>query len=121
MNDKAFEKKVDRDVAQVKKDFSTLVGDGAAGLQRKYDQVADGAREKVSGAREKVSGAVSTMKKDVGSSLSQYNEKVQDVADRFPGDFGKNAAGYPWVTITVSLVLGLLLGLLLKPGRQHSA
>lgn len=114
MNDKTFEKKVDRDVAQAKKDFSTLVGDGAAGLQRKYDQVADSAREKVS-------GAVNTLKKDVGGGLSQYNEKVQDVADRVPGNFGRIAAGYPWVTVTVSLVLGLLLGFILKPGRQHSA
>ena len=43
---------------------------------------------------------------------------MQAVADQVPGDFAKKAAGYPWVTITVSLALGLLLGGLLKPGRQ---
>jgi ElaB/YqjD/DUF883 family membrane-anchored ribosome-binding protein len=50
--------------------------------------------------------------------LSQYNAKVQDIANRVPGDFGKKIAGYPWVTITMSLAFGLLLGVMLKPGRQ---
>jgi ElaB/YqjD/DUF883 family membrane-anchored ribosome-binding protein len=129
MNDKAFEKKVDRDVEQTKKDFETLgednvtgltrikkdlatLGeDGVAGLGRKFERLADDAKEMVS-------VAVNTLNKDVGNGLSQYNAKVQDFADRVPGDFGKKAAGYPWVTITISLVFGLLLGVLLKPGRQ---
>jgi len=68
--------------------------------------------------KELVTGAVKTLNKDVGHRLSQYNAIVQDFADRFPGDFGKKAARYPWVMITLSLVCGLLLGVLLKPGRQ---
>ena len=48
------------------------------------------------------------MNKVVGQGLSQYNTKIQEVADRVPGDFAKKAAGYPWVTITLSLAAGLL-------------
>jgi ElaB/YqjD/DUF883 family membrane-anchored ribosome-binding protein len=129
MNNKEFEKQVNRDVDQAKKDFSTLgednvtglarikndlvkLGeDGVTGLSRKFEQLADETKETVT-------DAVKTLNKDVGHGLSQYNAKVQDVADRVPGGIGKKAAAYPWVTITISLVFGLLLGVLLKPGRQ---
>jgi len=129
MKDKTFEKQVNQDIDQTKKDIATLGDDnvaglaritkdlgalkedGVTGLGRKFEQLADEAKEMVS-------GAVNTLNKDVGNGLNQYNAKVQDVADRFPGGFGKKAAGYPWVTITISLALGLLLGVLLKPGRQ---
>jgi ElaB/YqjD/DUF883 family membrane-anchored ribosome-binding protein len=129
MNDKAFEKKVNRDVDQAKEDFTTLgedsvtglarikkdlvtLGDdGVTGLSRKFEQLADDTKEMIT-------DAVKTLNKDVGHELSQYNAKVQDVADRVPGGIGKKVAGYPWVTITMSLIFGLLLGVLLKPGRQ---
>jgi hypothetical protein len=66
-----------------------------------------------------VTEAARSLNKDVGHGLSSYNAKVQDVADRLPGDFDKKSARYPIVTITMSLAAGLLLGiLLLKPGRQ---
>jgi ElaB/YqjD/DUF883 family membrane-anchored ribosome-binding protein len=130
MKDKTFEKKVDRDIDQMKKDLTslgennvtglakiktdlvTLGEDGTTGLNRKFEQLAGDTKEMVT-------DTLKALNKDVGHGLSQYNEKVQDVADRFPGDFGKKAAGYPWVTISVSLAFGLLLGLLLKPGRKH--
>ena len=132
MNDKTFEKKVDRDVDQVKKDITalgednvsgmakikkglvTLGEDGVTGLSRKFEQLAGDTKEKVT-------DATKTVNKDVGHRLSQYNSKVQDVVDRVPGSLGKKAAGYPWVTITVSLAFGLVLGvilLLLKPNRK---
>ena len=129
MKDKPFEKQVNQDIDQTKKDIATLGEDNVAGLAkitkdlaalkedgvtgmgRKFEQLADEAKERVS-------GAVNTLNKDVGNGLNQYNAKVQDVADRFPGGLGKKAAGYPWVTITMSLAFGLLLGILLKPGRQ---
>jgi ElaB/YqjD/DUF883 family membrane-anchored ribosome-binding protein len=129
MNDTAFENKVKQDVDQTKKDFTSLGDDNLTGLGKiKNDFVTlgeDGLTEmgrkfeQLAGdTKEMVTDAVKTVNKDVGHGLSQYNTKVQDVADRFPGDFGKKAAGYPWVTISVSLAIGLLLGLLLKPGRQ---
>ena len=111
MNDKAFEDKVTGDVDQAKKDLATLGDDGVTGLSRIFQQLANDAKETAT-------VAVQTLNQSVGQGLSQYNAKVQEVADGIPGGFAKKAAAYPWVTITVSLALGLLLGLLLKPGRR---
>jgi ElaB/YqjD/DUF883 family membrane-anchored ribosome-binding protein len=69
-------------------------------------------------AKKTVDETVKTVNKAVGQGLSQYNTKVQELADRAPGDFAKKAAAYPWVTVTLSLAVGLFLGVLLKPGRQ---
>jgi ElaB/YqjD/DUF883 family membrane-anchored ribosome-binding protein len=65
-----------------------------------------------------VVGAAATVKKDVGHGLSQYNAKAQEVANQVPGGFGKKAVRYPWVTISIALAVGFLLGSLLKPTRQ---
>jgi ElaB/YqjD/DUF883 family membrane-anchored ribosome-binding protein len=111
MRDKTFENKVNRDVDKVKKDFATLGDDGVTGLSRMFAQRSDDAKKTVA-------DTVETVNKAVGQGLSQYNTKIQEVADRVPGDFAKKAAGYPWVTITISLAAGLLLGVLLKPSRQ---
>jgi ElaB/YqjD/DUF883 family membrane-anchored ribosome-binding protein len=140
MNDQQFENKVRQDNAKVKKDLSTLVGDGTAQFSRFEDDVSqatnkakedlitwmENAVSQLSGgiekltddARETMVGAASTVKKDVGHGLSQYNAKVQEVADKVPGGFGEKAARYPWVTISISLVVGFLLSSLLKPTRQ---
>jgi ElaB/YqjD/DUF883 family membrane-anchored ribosome-binding protein len=112
MNDKQFENKVNRDVDKAEKALSALGDDGVTGLKRIFEPLADDAKKSVT-------GAVKILNKEIGQGLSQYNAKVQNVADRVPGGFGKKAAGYPWVTSTISLAFGLLLGvLLLKPGRQ---
>jgi ElaB/YqjD/DUF883 family membrane-anchored ribosome-binding protein len=106
MSDKAFEKKVNRDVDKAKNDLATLGEDGVTGLSRKFEQLTDDTKKTVD-------VAVKTVNKAVGQGLSQYNAKVQEVADRVPGGLGEKATGYPWVTITISLTLGLLLGVLL--------
>jgi ElaB/YqjD/DUF883 family membrane-anchored ribosome-binding protein len=118
MNDKAFENKVNRDIDKAKEDVAalrvdtaTLGEDGVTGLSRKFEQLTDETKVMVT-------DAVKSLNQEVGHGLSTYNAKVQDVADRLPGDFGKKAARYPWVTITMSLAAGLLLGVLLKPRRQ---
>lgn len=111
MDNKAFEKKVDQDVDQAINDFATLGNDGVTGLNR---MIVRGAED----AKKMVDDTMKTVNKTVGQGLSQYNTKLQDVADSVPGDFAKKAARYPWVTITISLAIGLLIGGLLKPGRQ---
>ena len=111
MDDKAFENKVDRDIDKAKEDVATLGEDGVTGLSRKFEQLTDETKEMVT-------DAVKSLNQEVGHGLSTYNAKVQDFADRLPGDLGKKAARYPWVTITMSLAAGLLLGVLLKPRRQ---
>ncbi len=118
MDDKVFENKVNRDIDKVKEDVAmlgedvaTLGEDGVTGLSRKFEQYTDETKGMVT-------DAVRSLNQEVGHGLSTYNAKVQDIVDRLPGDFGKKAARYPWVTITMSLAAGLLLGLLLKPGRR---
>jgi ElaB/YqjD/DUF883 family membrane-anchored ribosome-binding protein len=111
MNDKPFENKVKRDVDKVKKDLVTLEDDGVTGLNRVFEHLADDAKKMVD-------VEVKTLNEAVDHGLSQYNAKVQNVADRIPGGFSKKATEYPWVTITISMAFGLLLGVLLKPGRQ---
>jgi len=111
MDDKAFENKVNRDIDKAKEDVATLGEDGVTGLSRKFEQLTDETKEMVT-------DAVKSLNQEVGHGLSTYNAKVQDFADRLPGDFGKKAARFPWVTITMSLAAGLLLGVLLKPRRQ---
>jgi len=131
MNDKAFEKKVNQDVDQTKENLATLGEDSLAGLDnikkdlatlgddvvtrlsRKFEQLSDSTKEMVT-------EAVKTLNKDVGHGLSQYNAKAQDVADKVPGGFSEKATKYPWVTMSITLAAGLLLGVLLKSApRQH--
>ena len=85
MNDKAFEKRINRDFDRAKRDLAALRDDAVTGLSKKFEQLADGPRKKAA-------VAVKTLNKSVGQSLNQYNSKVQDVVDRVPGDLGKKAA-----------------------------
>jgi len=121
MDDMEFENKVIQDVDKAKEDvailrndMATLGDDGVTGLGRIFDQLAGDTKQMVA-------VGVKTINQEVGQGLSQYNAKVQEFADRVPGDLGKKAAKFPWVTITASLAFGLMLGLLLKPGRQPVA
>jgi ElaB/YqjD/DUF883 family membrane-anchored ribosome-binding protein len=139
MNDLQLENKVRKDAAKVKKDISTLMDDSTARVTRyentvgqatgkakedltnwvedNVSQLSEGFEKLTGEAKETVVGAAAAVKKDVGHGLSQYNAKAQEVADKVPGSFGKQAASYPWVAITIALVFGFLLGSLLKPFR----
>ena len=108
MNDQQLENKVRKDAGKVTEELSTLLGNRVSQLSKGF--------EKLTGdAKESVVGAAATVKKDVGHGLSQYNDKAQDFADKVPDGFSKKAARYPWVAISIGLVVGFLLGILLKP------
>src|SRR5450759_4543937 len=108
MNDEQLENKVRKDAGKVTEDLSTLLGNRVSQLSKGF--------EKLTGdAKETVVGAAATVKKDVGHGLSQYNDKAQDFADKVPDGFSKKAARYPWVAISIGLLVGFLLGILLKP------
>ena len=113
MNDKAFENKVDRDLDNLNKDFAILGDDSLTGLSRMFEQMADDVKETVA-------DAVEAINQTVGQGLSQYNVKVQDAVDKVPGGLSEKAARYPWVVVTLSLAVGLLLGNVLKPARKPS-
>jgi len=112
MNDKSFEKKVNRDIEQAKKDFAALKDDGVTALNRKLQPLAHDVKKTVD-------SAVKTINTAVGNGLDQYNAKVKDVvADIVPKDLGKKTPKFPWVAVSLSLALGLLLGTLFKPARN---
>ena len=140
MNDRKLEKKIRQDAVNVVNDVSTLAGDSAARFGRFEDDVSQATGkakadlttwveenvsqmskglEKLTGdARDNLVNATATAKKDVGHGLSQYNAKVQELADKAPGGVGEKAAKYPWVALSITVVLGFLLGMLIRPARQ---
>jgi ElaB/YqjD/DUF883 family membrane-anchored ribosome-binding protein len=139
MNDTQLEKKARLDAANVSKDLSNLVGDSAVRLGRLEDsmsqattkakndiatwvgenvsQLSEGLEKATSEARDTVTTTASAVKKDVGHGLSQYNTVAQQAANKVPGDFGFKAARYPWVAMSFALVIGFLLGILIRPAR----
>ena len=141
MNDQQLEKKVRKDAAKLKKDLSTMMEDSATQLSRyegsvsqvtckakedmatwvedSVSQLSEGIEKLTGDARETMVGAAALVKKDVGHGLSQYNAKLQKVADKVPAGLGKKAARYPLVAISIALVVGFLLGILLKPARLY--
>jgi ElaB/YqjD/DUF883 family membrane-anchored ribosome-binding protein len=140
MNDRKLEIKIRQDIAKVKKDLKKLAGHGTARVSRFQDnvyEVTGNARadlttwveenvtqmskefEKLTGdAKDAVVSAAAMVKKDVGHGLRQYNAKVQELADKAPGGFGKKAVRYPWVAVTITMVIGFMLGMLIKPARR---
>jgi ElaB/YqjD/DUF883 family membrane-anchored ribosome-binding protein len=111
MDDKAFGNKVSRDIDKAKEDVATLGEDAVTGLSRIFEQLTDETKVMVT-------DAVESLNKDVGHGLNQYNAKVQEAADKFPGGFGEKATRYPWVAMSIALAIGILLGNILKPARQ---
>jgi ElaB/YqjD/DUF883 family membrane-anchored ribosome-binding protein len=140
MNDEKLKNKVRQDAANVKNDISSMVQDSATLLNRFEDNVSKstekakddltswvkeeavqlktGLEKVASDASKTVNDSAAVIKKDVGRGLRQYNTRAQKYADKVPGNLGKQAASYPWVAMSIVLVLGLLIGSLLKPARQ---
>jgi ElaB/YqjD/DUF883 family membrane-anchored ribosome-binding protein len=136
MNDPQLKSKIYRDAARVKKDTSILVGDSSAQFSRfenNLSQASDQVKgdltswvednvsqmnkeleKKADEARDTLIETASMVKNDVGHGLSQYNTEVQKVANKVSNGFGKKASRYPWVTVSIALVIGFLLGSLIK-------
>lgn len=143
MNDRQLEKKIRRDASQIQDDVADLVGESAATIGKiegnlgqaavkaketlstwvgeSANQIAQGVEKITLDTRNTLSAAGETVKKDVGLGLNQYNKKAQVLAEKLPGGFNQKVAQYPWVSLTVALVLGLLLGVFLTPVRRSFA
>ena len=138
MNNHHMEKKINQDMTRIKEDLGKLETDVAAQVVGKItdhvDQAAEGLTKwidsgtskintrigKVTGnAKKAVLKTTSTVNKGIGQRLSRYNTKAQYVANKVPGGLGKKAASYPWVGMSLSLIIGLLLGSFLKPARKR--
>ncbi len=113
MNRKAFEKRINRDISRTKRDLAALSDDIVSGLSGRFGRIRLSNEQ-----RKSASEAVKTLNKSIGEGLNQYNATVQDMVDRVPGDISKKVTGYPWVTITMTLLLGLLVGGILRFSRH---
>lgn len=136
MNNHALENKIRKDTVKVKKDLSTLIKDGETrigrfendlsktkvgitswvedGVSNLSDEIGKATRN----VRESLVDTAGMVNKKVGRGLKRYNAKAQNIVNKVPGSFGKKASRYPWVTISITLLLGLLIGGLLKPARH---
>jgi hypothetical protein len=142
MNDLYTNNKLEKDVAALKKDFSTLEGDRAARFGRFEENVSqarvdisnwvDEGVSHISDELEKLTDdaklivvdVAAGVKKDVGQGINQYNLQAQAAADKVPGNFSRDVDRYPWVAISVALVIGYVLGsisMLLRHGKNTAS
>jgi len=139
-NEQIFENKVKHDTNKLKEDATALMEDGKVSLDKFETQTIQTVNKAkgdltqwvevgtaqfgqklenlAGGARDTMIVKAKTVQQDVDLGLNQYNTKVQELADKAPGGFGQKVTRYPWVTITISLAFGLMLGMLLKPTRH---
>ena len=137
MNGPQVDQNIQQEVTRVKKDMNTLREDGI----NKASQVSEDLHhssedvtalvnsglaqlgsefEKVKGdATKTVADATTTVKKNVGNGLSQFNAKAEEVAKKLPGGVGEKAGLYPWVAMSFALLAGFLLRGFLMPGRNY--
>lgn len=98
-------------VNQAAEDFNGWVGDGVSQLREGLDNL-------TGNAKASVNRYTAEVKKDVGHGLGRYNARIQEIADKVPGNFSYKVDRYPWVAVSFTLVIGLFLGFLLKPSRR---
>ncbi len=140
MNDRQLDRKIRQDAAKVKRDLGTLAKDGASRVSNIEENISDATTNAKAGiatwvednaskmsrdlgkftsdANESMVGVAATLKKDIGHGLSHYNTKVQEMVDKAPGGLREQAAKYPWVALSITVLAGFLLGMIIRPARQ---
>jgi len=96
---------------KAKEDITTWVDNSISKLHQEYVKIKGDATKTMT-------GAATTVKKEVGHGLDQYNAKAQEMVDQVPGGFSAKVAKYPWVTFSLALAFGFLVGVILKPTRR---
>lgn len=103
MQTKQLDKKIKKDAEVLKQDVNTVVDDMVT-------KASHGISKMTGEAKAAVVGAASSVTKDVGKGLVQYNTKAQKLADKLPGGISKKVREYPWVAISVGMAIGVLMG-----------
>jgi ElaB/YqjD/DUF883 family membrane-anchored ribosome-binding protein len=111
MTDTNQEKQAQQDTARVKKDLNTM-------LTNRVSQITDEIEKLTVEAKDTMVDAAESVKKDIGVRLGQYNSKAQEVVEMVPGGFVEKATRYPWVALSLAVIVGFILGNLFKPTRQ---
>ncbi len=111
MNTKVYEMRINRDLERTKKDLSALRDDAVSTLSKRFEEMTDKPRKTAA-------VAVKNLNKSIGQGLDQYNSTIQDAVNKVPGSIGKKAVQYPWVTISLAIIIGLILGASIKGGRR---
>ncbi len=112
MNEHQQEKQAQQDATRIKKDLNTL-------LSNRVSQISEEIEKLTGDAKDSVVDAAESVKKDVGLRLSQYNTKVQEVAEKVPGGLVEKTSRYPWVALSLAVIVGFVLGGMFKPNRQY--
>jgi len=107
---KNVEEKTVKAVTNAKDDVVTWVEEGVSNIK-------EGSHQLMDDAKETYDKTAKSIDKNVKHGLRQYNVKAQEFADKVPG-VGDTVIRYPWVAITVSLLIGIALGFFLKPRRR---
>jgi ElaB/YqjD/DUF883 family membrane-anchored ribosome-binding protein len=108
---KDAEEKTLEAVSSAKDSVVTWVEEGVSNIK-------EGTHHLMDDAKETYDKTAKSIDKNVKHGLRQYNVKAQEFADKVPGGLGDTVIRYPWVAITVSLLIGIALGFLLKPSRR---
>lgn len=111
MNKNEMEIEIQQNAGRIKKNLNSLVEDSIS-------QVTKGLEKLTSEAKDTLINTSETVKKDIGQGLEQYNAKVNNLSQNIPGEWGKKVTQYPWVAISLSLGVGLLLGGLFKLSQR---
>ncbi len=106
------EKQVQQDTEKVKRDLNTLLNDRVTVVTEEIEKITNNAKDSVNNAAE-------SLLKDVEVRLGQYNSKAEEVVNKVPGGFVEKATRYPWVAMSFAVIVGFVLGSLLKPTRQY--
>lgn len=108
---KDLEEKTLQSVSNAKDNAVTWVEEGVS-------KIKDGTHQLMDDVKDTVDRTVKSVDKNVKQGMAQYNLKAQQIADKLPCGIGDKVIRYPWVAITVSLLIGIGLGILIKPGRK---
>ena len=106
-----FENKAGQATDRSEEDQTIWVEDGASQLSRGLENIKDSVMEKVV-------NAVGTMKKSIGYGSDTSNFKAQNIAVHVLSRIRKKAFRYPWVAISTALVVGFLVGSLIRSSRK---
>lgn len=107
--------KIQKDFGQSRKTLSSLVENNVSQFNSRFEKFNHRFEKLRKNATKIVKNTTKTARKDVSSSLNQYQARVKKLANKMPGGFNTKTSRYPWAAISIALIMGLMMGSFLKP------